>query len=63
VEAAFAGALGVRLGGPLVYQGAAEFRPYLGDGRAATPDDVERAARLSLAVGTAAALLTAAVRR
>lgn len=63
VEAAFAGALGVRLGGPLVYRGVAEFRPYLGDGRMATPDDVERAARLSLAVGTAAALLIAAVRR
>ena len=32
VEAAFAGALGVRLGGPLTYGGVAELRPTLGDG-------------------------------
>jgi len=63
VEAAFAGALGLRLGGPLAYRGAAEVRPYLGDGRGAEPGDIEHAARLSLAVGTAAALLAAAVRR
>jgi len=63
VEAAFAGALGVRLGGPLSYKGVAEARLDIGNGRAATPDDVKRAARLSLAVGTAAALLTAVVCR
>ena len=63
VEAAFAGALGVRLGGPLVYKGVGEVRPYLGNGRVATPGDIQRAARLSLAVSTLAALLTAAARR
>jgi adenosylcobinamide-phosphate synthase len=64
VEAAFAGALGVRLGGPLAYGGQATVRPPLGDGRAPTTRDVFRAARLSLAVGVlaaaACALLSAA---
>ncbi len=62
-EAAFAGALGLRLGGPLVYGGHAELRPVLGDGRAPGPQDVERAVRLSLAVGAAAAVACAALRR
>jgi adenosylcobinamide-phosphate synthase len=62
IEAAFAGALGLRLGGPLVYGGQAEVRPTLGDGRAAQPADIPRAARLSLAVGLAAAALAASVR-
>lgn len=62
VEAAFAGALGVRLGGPLVYAGVAETRPTLGDGPAPTAADVHRATRLSLAVGAAAALTCAAGR-
>ena len=61
-EAAFAGALGVRLGGRNVYPERVEHRPHLGDGRAPTPADVDRAARLSLRVGLAAALLAAAVR-
>ena len=52
MEAAFAGALGVRLGGPLAYAGRVEERPRLGDGRAPVPDDVTRAIRLSLAVGS-----------
>jgi len=60
VEAAFAGALGVRLGGPLAYAGIAEDRPALGDGRAPSVADLRRAIRLSHAVG-AAALLTCAV--
>jgi adenosylcobinamide-phosphate synthase len=47
VEAAFAGALGVRLGGPVVYPYGAEQRPVLGDGREVEPTDVERAVRLS----------------
>ncbi|MEA2196754.1 MAG: adenosylcobinamide-phosphate synthase [Solirubrobacteraceae bacterium] len=55
IEAAFAGALGVRLGGPLAYAGAVEHRPHLGDGRAPTVTDIRRATRLSLAVGAAAA--------
>jgi adenosylcobinamide-phosphate synthase len=56
MEAAFAGALGLRLGGPLSYGGRLEQRPRLGDGRAPTTADVHRANRLSLAVGTAAAV-------
>jgi adenosylcobinamide-phosphate synthase len=59
MEAAFAGALGVRLGGPLTYGTRAETRPTLGDGRPPTPADARRAARLSLAVGAAAALVCA----
>jgi adenosylcobinamide-phosphate synthase len=62
VEAAFAGALGVRLGGPLAYGGRGELRPTLGDGRAPDPQDIERAVRLSLAVGAAAAAACAALR-
>jgi adenosylcobinamide-phosphate synthase len=62
VEAAFAGALGLRLGGPLAYGGRAELRPPLGDGRAPGTQDVERAVRLSLAVGAAAAAACAALR-
>jgi adenosylcobinamide-phosphate synthase len=55
IEAAFAGALGVRLGGPLAYAGAVEHRPYLGEGEAPAVADIRRATRLSLAVGAAAA--------
>ncbi|MDW5597218.1 CobD/CbiB family cobalamin biosynthesis protein, partial [Conexibacter stalactiti] len=62
MEAAFAGALDLRLGGPLNYGERREERPTLGDGRAATPADAHRAARLSLAVGAAAAVLCAAAR-
>ena len=63
MEAAFAGALGLRLGGPLAYAGRLEERPELGDGRAPVPDDVGRAIRLSLAVGAAAAVTSAVVAR
>jgi adenosylcobinamide-phosphate synthase len=62
VEAAFAGALGVTLGGQLAYNGSIEDRPQLGDGRAPSTEDVHRAARLSLAVGAAAAALCASAR-
>lgn len=49
-EAAFAGALGVRLGGTNEYSGETEHRPVLGDGRAAEPADIRRAVRLCRAV-------------
>jgi adenosylcobinamide-phosphate synthase len=62
VEAAFAGALSVRLGGPLAYGGVAEVRPAMGDGPAPEIDDLRRAVRLSLAVGAAAVLLCAGAR-
>ncbi|MDX3844250.1 cobalamin biosynthesis protein [Streptomyces europaeiscabiei] len=52
VEASFAGALGVRLGGTLAYGGRVEHRPVLnGEGRAVVVDDIERAVRLSRRVG------------
>jgi adenosylcobinamide-phosphate synthase len=62
LEAAFAGALGVTLGGPLRYGGRLEERPRLGDGPAPTTATIAAATRLSLAVGAAAALLCAALR-
>lgn len=47
--AAFAGALGVRLGGPTVYGGEAEAYPYWGNGRAVLrPNDLLRAERLAV---------------
>jgi adenosylcobinamide-phosphate synthase len=54
-EAAFAGALGIRLGGRNDYAGRIEERPVLGDGRPAAVADLDRAARLCGAVGGAAA--------
>jgi adenosylcobinamide-phosphate synthase len=59
LEAAFAGALGVRLGGTNRYPSHLEHRPFLGGGRAPTPADVHRAARLSRAVGAASTTLAA----
>jgi adenosylcobinamide-phosphate synthase len=50
VEAAFAGALGVRLGGPTQYRYELQIRPALGDGPPPTVADVNRAVRLSRAV-------------
>jgi adenosylcobinamide-phosphate synthase len=47
-EAAIAGALGVRLGGPAWYDGALSQRPVLGEGRAPTPADLARAMRVYL---------------
>lgn len=55
VEAAFAGALGVRLGGTLAYGGRVEHRPVLnGGGRPVEVADIERAVRLSRRVGALA---------
>lgn len=56
VEAAFAGALGVRLGGTSSYGGAAENRGELGSGCAPAPRDVRAAVRLSAVIGAVAAL-------
>jgi adenosylcobinamide-phosphate synthase len=53
-EAAFAGALDVRLGGENVYFGRTEVRPLLGDGEKPQAADARRAAKLSSAVGLAA---------
>src|SRR5258706_181890 len=59
-EAAFAGALGVRLGGTNIYAGVAEHRPGLGQGRAPEPDDIRRAVRLCRAVTIATTVAAAA---
>ncbi len=53
VEAAFAGALGVRLGGPTQYAHELEIRPTLGDGRTPEVADLARAVRLSRIVQAA----------
>ena len=56
VEAGFAGALGVRLGGTNTYYGSrVEDRPTMGDGRAPAPSDIPRANLLARHVGLAAA--------
>lgn len=47
VEAAFAGALGIRLGGTNVYGDVVDDRGVLGDGRAPNAEDVERATMLA----------------
>jgi adenosylcobinamide-phosphate synthase len=57
VEAAFAGALEIRLGGRTVYEHGVEERPVLGDGRMPDAGHVTRAVELSRVVGG----LTAAV--
>jgi adenosylcobinamide-phosphate synthase len=59
VEAAFAGALGVRLGGPTQYHHELQIRPTLGDGRQPTVADLRRAVVLSRAVQAGAALSVA----
>ncbi|WP_194835091.1 cobalamin biosynthesis protein [Nocardia sp. XZ_19_369] len=66
VEAATAGALGIRLGGRTEYPHGVEQRPTLGDGPAPTVADLHRAVRLSEAVQAAAvavAVLGALARR
>ncbi|MDQ7992067.1 MAG: cobalamin biosynthesis protein [Propionicimonas sp.] len=54
VEAAFAGALGVTLGGTNTYDGVVEDRGELGDGPAPSPKDLERGVRLARVVSAAA---------
>ena len=60
-EAAFAGALGVRLGGTLSYSGRVEHRPALGAGRPPEPADIARASRLCRAVTAGATALAASL--
>lgn len=67
VEAAFAGALSVRLGGRNVYGERIEDRAALGDGRSPEAADIRRATRLALlvdigALGVAAAVATFGIR-
>ncbi|WP_217920452.1 cobalamin biosynthesis protein [Actinomadura sp. BRA 177] len=62
VEAAFAGALGVRLGGVNAYGGRVERRPEMGDGKAPEVRDIRRAVRLSAAVTFAAAVVIGVLR-
>ena len=54
-EAAFAAALGLRLGGTNRYGAMVEVRPTLGSGRSAEPADIARAVTLSRDVGAALA--------
>lgn len=61
VEAAFAGALGVRLGGRNRYAGVLSDRGTLGDGHPVTHGDIARANRLAAVVGAAAAGLAALI--
>jgi adenosylcobinamide-phosphate synthase len=66
-ESAYAGALGVRLGGRNDYGAHVEDRPVLGggirgdEGKAATAGDIRRAVRLSRAVTVAAAITCAGI--
>ncbi len=60
-EAAFAGALGVQLGGVNVYQGRVEPRGLLGEGARPAAGDIGRAVLLSRLVSAAAAVLAALV--
>lgn len=60
VEAAAAGALGLRLGGPTRYRHGVERRPTLGDGAAPGPADVRRMVRLGARVQAIAAAMVLA---
>lgn len=63
VEAAFAGSLGIRLGGTNTYPGGrVEHRAVLGDGRPAEPRDIPRATALARRVGIGAVLTAASAR-
>ncbi|MER6765549.1 adenosylcobinamide-phosphate synthase CbiB, partial [Amycolatopsis sp. NPDC000746] len=61
VEAAFAGALDIRLGGTNTYHGEVERRGTLGDGRPPGARDLRRAVRLSRLVGAAAVAVSAGI--
>ncbi len=62
VEAAFAGALDVRLGGRNTYQGTVEDRGVLGDGRPVAVTDIDRASRLAWAVSISALVMAVLLR-
>jgi adenosylcobinamide-phosphate synthase len=64
-EAAFAAALGVRLGGDTVYAGHVDPRPAFGTGHSPEPADIDAAVRLSrnVTLALAALLATPAVLR
>ena len=57
IEAAFAGALGLTLGGTLAYRGRVEQRPQLGQGRDPQPRDIARAVALARRISLATAVL------
>ncbi|WP_062990484.1 cobalamin biosynthesis protein [Nocardia anaemiae] len=59
VEAAMAGALGVRLGGRTRYRYGTELRPTLGDGPAPQVADLRRAVRMSEAIQVGAVVTAA----
>jgi len=59
VEAAFAGAMGVRLGGPTQYHYELQIRPVLGDGAPPSAADLRRAVLLSRTVQAVTAALVA----
>lgn len=61
VEAAFAGALEIRLGGRVRYSYGLEDRPVLGDGRTPDAGHVTRAVELSRLVGAVGGLVAALV--
>jgi adenosylcobinamide-phosphate synthase len=61
VEASFAGALGIQLGGTNTYDTRVEHRPTLGDGPPAQPGDIRRAVRLADAVDLGALAISLAI--
>lgn len=61
VEAAFAGALGVQLGGTNTYGDRVEHRATMGDGPGPSTADIDRSIRLADAVGLAALAVSVAV--
>jgi adenosylcobinamide-phosphate synthase len=61
IEGAFAGALGVRLGGLNHYEHGLERRPQLGDGSPPTTADIGRAVRLAKLVGGSTVALCALI--
>ncbi|MDO9352632.1 MAG: cobalamin biosynthesis protein, partial [Solirubrobacteraceae bacterium] len=62
MEAAFAGAIGAQLGGPLHYGPRLEIRPTLGDGRDPDAQALRDAVRLSQAVTAGTVVVSLALR-